>query len=231
MKYKIVDASTGGKYTISSETWRWYGNTVSGTGSQDNLLIPARYSSVKGLIGFYRPAYAQNNFIYAAQSHRVNPFYHASNSCSLQFAIGSQLYPNAPMRSAAEVFTEVQRYFHSLGSTDVRGCITQNNWNVISDAVTTNVYPLVVGTSSAANVASHFNTLGTGIFAINLDSVSNRSDVMSSGVSTLNQNITMNATYPSTYTTANANKQLRVDVWAHLDMILAIENGIITVQI
>ena len=228
----MIDASTGGKYAISSETWRWFGNTVSGTGSQDNLLIPARFSSVKGLIGMYRGAYLQNSFINAAQSHRLNPFFHATNACSLQFQIGSQLYPNAPMRSSAEIFTEVQRYFHTLGSSDVRGCITLNNFNVIADSTAGgNVYPLVPGTSTVANVVSHFNTLGTGCFAINLDSVSNRSDVMSSGINTLNQNIIMNASYPSTYTTASTNKQLRVDVWSHIDMIVVIENGVVSVQI
>ena len=215
---KMVDASTGGTYMISSETWRWFSNTVAGNTSSDSVLIPARYSSVKGLIGSFRPSAYQNNFLRPAQTHRVNPF--NGPNASIQFQIGSQLYPNAPIRSAPELFAETQKYFHALGNTDMRGCIGNFNWLINADPTA-----LVVGANSAA-IFANFQNSGSGLWAINLDSVQNRSDVLNSGLSTLNLNVMANFQYANQY-----GSQLRLDSWSHIDMVLVIENGILSVRV
>lgn len=215
---KMIDASTGGTYMISSETWRWFSNTVAGNTSSDSILIPARYSSVKGLIGSFRPSAYQNNFLYPAQTHRVNPFVGANTQ--VQFQIGSQLYPNAPIRSSVELFAEVQKYFHALGTTNMSGCISNTNWNVITDPTA-----LITGGNAAA-IAQNYTGSGSGIWAINLDQIQNRSDVMNAGLSTLNQNIMAQFTYGTQYGT-----QMRLDSYAHLDMIIVIEGGVLTIRV
>ena len=214
----MIDAATGGKYYISSESYKWYSNTIASGSTQDSVLIPARFASVKGLIGSFRPVSNQSNYLAATISARTNPFFHASNMCSVQFAIGSALYPNSPIRSSQEVYAEVVKYFHSMGNLYASSSINQSSFNIAADAADN------ASAASNATVATYYTSIGTGCFAINLDNVANRSDVMSSGLNTLTSNIILNMTYGTTPNEAN-----RLDVYAHIDMVLAIENGIFSV--
>lgn len=217
----MIDASTGGNYYISSETWRTYTNNLGNGSTADTILIPARFSSIKGLLHTFRPNSGQNNTLVAAQTHRYNPFFHATNACNVQYTIGPSLYPNSPIRSSPEFFAETQRYYHNLSNSNIMGSINSANFNVIADPLA-----LVAGTSTAANVATHFLNSGAGTFAINLDQISNRSDVMSSGGNTLNSNVIMNMTYATPLPSST-----RLDTYAHIDMVIVVENGILTVRV
>jgi len=178
------------------------------------------------MISTMRPQAGQNSAAYGAQSHRYNPFVAGGSTTAptwgtLQYQIGSTLYPNAPIRTSEEVFQEVQRFWHSIGSTDVRGSITNTNWAVIAEPTA-----LVVGTSTAANVGTWFTSTGTGCWAINLDNFINKSDVMNSGINTLTANVMMNLAYGTPPPVAT-----RLDTYVHIDCVLAIEGGVLSIKV
>jgi hypothetical protein len=218
--HKMIHASNGGKYYISSDTFRAYQNNVSGTTSSDSLLIPARFSSVKGILQTFRPSAQQNNFLTQSQTHRVNPFGGTAGTPSIQFSIGSSLYPQTAIRSSAELFAEGQKYFHMMNSTDYRGIISTTNWNILSDPTA-----LAIG-AAAGTVTTNANNSGTGFLAINLESVNGRSSLMNSGISTLGTNIIENITY----STPLYGSQLRVDSYVNVDCVLCIEDGVLTIR-
>ena len=220
---QMIDSQTGGNYQISSESWRSYTNSIGNGSTGDSVLIPARFSSVKGILHTFRPQ-AQNSYLLASQSHRYNPFFSAdtTKSCNVQYTIGPTLYPNSAIRSSSEAFAELQRYFHNLGNSNINGSINFTNYNIIAPATVL----AVGGASQAAAVANHFTNCGAGVFGINLDNVANRSDVMTSGLNTLNSNIILNMTYATAIPEA-----CRFDSYVHVDMLMVIENGILSVRV
>lgn len=222
----MVDSITGGKYMISSETFRNAQTILPASSTADNILLPFRFSSIKGIMGMYRPQTAQNNFLDATITSRFNPFGSTTlgTACSLQLQIGSEYVPNVPLKYSEETFTELLKYFHKLGNQSMGGSIGYANWNVYTPFTS----PVVAAENTAA-YAPHYVTLaqscGSALFGLDLDSVMNRSDVMHAGKSTLNQNVFWNGTYA----TALPAGQTRFDAWAHLDMILVVdENGVLT---
>jgi hypothetical protein len=224
---KMIDSSTGGNYYISTETWRQYTNNIGANMPGDTVLIPAKFSSVKGMIHTFRPSAASNSYLMATQSHRINPFFSSTVNCSVQYSIGSAYYPSTPIRSAPELFVELQRYYHNLANPNITGVINGQNYTVTADpaALITNVAGGAAG-STAAEIATYFNGTGTGIFGINLDQISNRSDVMASGISTQSSNIIANFTYGTPYTAGG----MRLDTYVHLDMLVVIENGVLSIR-
>jgi hypothetical protein len=213
---KMINASTCGKYYISTETFRSYQNNVSGNTSSDSLLIPARFSSVKGIMMTFRPSVQQNNFLTQSQTHRINPF--VGGSPSIQFSIGSSLYPQTAIRSSPELFAETQKYFHMMGTTDYRGIVSSTNWNTNTDPTA-----LAIG-ATAGTVTTNANNSGTGFLAINLESVNGR-PLLNSGLSTLGTNIILNMNYGTQY-----GSQLRVDSFVHTDCVLVVEDGVLTIR-
>ena len=89
----------------------------------------------------------------------------------------------------------------------------------------------VAAGGTAANIFTYFANLGAGVIGINLDSVSNRSDVMMSGLNTLNSNIILNMTYATQIANGASDSGVKFDSFVHLDMVLAIEGGILTVRV
>jgi hypothetical protein len=165
----------------------------------------------------FRPSAQQNNFLTQSQTHRINPF--VGGNPSIQFSIGSSLYPQTAIRSSAELFAETQKYFHMMGTTDYRGIISTANWNINTDPTA-----LVVA-GSATSVMNNANASGTGFFALNLEAVNGRSSLLNSGLSSLGTNIILNMTYGAQY-----GSQLRVDSFVHADCVLVIEDGVLTIR-
>ena len=170
---------------------------------------------------------SQNSILCASLSNRINPLFHATNACSVQYTIGPSLYPNSPIRSSTEAFAELQRYYHNLANSNITGSINTTNYNVATDAAAQGV----AAGANAAAILTYFANLGSGVFGINLDSVSNRSDVMMSGLNTLNSNIILNMTYGTSIGNGANDTGVKFDSYVHLDMVLAIEAGVLTVRV
>ena len=222
---RMIDASTGGDYNISSETWKTYTNSIASGSQTDSVLIPARFSSIKGLLHTFRSIAAQNTYLASSQNHRFNPFFivgGGGGNTNVQYTIGPTLYPNSAIRSSPEYFAETQRYFHNLANSNIMGSINNTNFNINSNptALVANATP------APAAIATYFSSTGSAVFGLNLDQISNRSDVMNSGVNTLNSNIILNMTYATPPPTA-----CRLETYAHIDMVISIRDGILTVRV
>jgi hypothetical protein len=208
---RMIDASVGGNYYISTECYRNYSTVLAAGSTTDSVLIPARFSSVKSILAIYRPAANVNNADATrfAQTSRVNPY--SGAGASLQFQIGSAVVPANPIKTSAELYVEAVKAFHNFGHTTQASCIEADTWAA-------RIEP---GSPTPTNI-------GTFFVGYNTESIANRSDVLNTGISTLNQNVFMQ----STYTTAVVGLpvQTRLDMFVHFDGVLAIENGIVSMK-
>jgi len=212
---RMVDASTGGNYYISTECYRNYSTSLASGSKGDNVLIPARFSSVKSVLAIYRPQgnIGASDGTKYAQTSRINPY--AGAGSSLQFQIGSSTVPATPITSAAELYTEAVKAFHNFGNTSQSSCIDNSTWAVKTEASTPDA-----------------NNTGTFYVGYNTESIANRSDVLNTGISTLNQNIFMQSRYTTDYggNDSGLPSATRLDMFVHFDGVLAIENGIVTMK-
>jgi hypothetical protein len=221
----MIDQMTGGNYVISAETYRNAQTVLANGSTQDSVLLPFRFSSIKSLLWAFRPVAAQNTLFQAALNSRFNPFDSATQgtSCSVQLRAGALYIPNAPIRYSAELFTELQKAYHRFGSQSQGSSMTWSTWSITAPAAA-----ITVGSGLTAdfntNYPTYVQSMGSAFFALNLDSVSGKSELLHSGINTLNQNLFLDMTYA----TALPAGQTRFDAFAHTDMILQIQDGVIS---
>ena len=198
-----LEQAVGGRYIISSESWRNYTSILPASRSGDSVLIPARYSSLRTLLHVWRDYANNSDQTKYWLSARSNPFYSSSSVQSqIQYSIGAVLVPQTPVKFVSEMWMNGQQAFHQLGSISNGSRCYYNNWNQ-ANYYDTNTYGM-----------------GTFAFAQNFDSFLNKSDSLTVGMNTINSPIFMNITYPTTVAT-----QQRLDTWAHFDMILDISDA------
>ena len=199
-----LEQAVGGRYIISSESWRNYTSILPASRSGDSVLIPSRFSSLRTLVHQFRDYSNNSDQTKYWLSARSNPFYSASGVQSqIQYTIGAVLVPQTPIKfGVSETFLNTQQAFHQLGSITNTSRCTLTNWSQA------NYYD----TSTSA--------MGTFAFAQNFDSFLNRTDSLTVGFNTINSPTFLNITYPTTVAT-----QQRLDTWAHFDMILDISDA------
>jgi hypothetical protein len=223
----MIDQMTGGNYVISAETYRNAQTVLQSGSQQDSVLLPFRFSSIKSLLWAFRPVAAQSTTLQASLNSRFNPFEAGlqGTSCTVQLRAGALYIPNAPIKYSAELFTELQKAYHRFGSQSQGSSMTWSSWSVTAPAAA-----ITTGDGLAAafttNYQNYINTLGSAFFALNLDSVSGKSELLHSGINTLNQNLFLDMTYATPLPGSGA--QTRFDAFAHADMILQIQDGVIS---
>jgi hypothetical protein len=99
-------------------------------------------------------------------------------------------------------------------------------WSTWSRVAPLAAFAVGNGLASAFDAAypAYAQGMGSAFFALNLDSVSGKSELLHSGINTLNQNLFLDMTYA----TALPAAQTRFDAFAHADMILQIQDGVIS---
>jgi hypothetical protein len=173
-----IHSANGGVYRISTHGWRTYSTVgVSGRAS-DSILIPARFSSATTFVTTYRDnSQAVSGSYWTA--HRVNPYYHASNKCSIQYAVGSTLVPQSPIQfGTSEAYTMMMQGFHSLGNIAQNNRCTLTNW-----------------TQTAYNGTA--GSMGTFAIAVALESMLYKSKELSVGLNTLTSPVFIQGTFPT----------------------------------
>lgn len=223
----MIDQMTGGNYVISAETYRNAQTVLGASSSQDSVLLPFRFSSIKSLLWAFRPVSAQTSVLQAALNSRFNPFDSATQgtACSVQLRAGPLYIPNAPIRYSPELFTELQKAYHRFGSQSQGSSMTWATWSRTAPvAALTADNTGTTGTSFDNNYPAYAQGIGSAFFALNLDSVSGKSELLHSGINTLNQNLFLDMQYA----TALPASQTRFDAFAHTDMILQIQDGVIS---
>ena len=198
-----LEQAVGGRYIISSESWRNYTSILPASRSGDSVLIPSRYSSLKTLAHVWRNYANNSDQTKYWLSARSNPFYSSAGVQSqIQYSIGAVLVPQTPVKFVSEMWMNGQQAFHQLGSISNGSRCFYTNWNQ-SAYYDTNTYGM-----------------GTFAFAQNFDSFLNKSDSLTVGMNTIASPTFLNLTYPATVAT-----QQRLDTWAHFDMILDISDA------
>ena len=110
---RMVSRSNSGGYMISFDSFANYSSSLeSGTGTM-NVLIPARYSSLKTLFTIIRNhentgAVAKNTI-----SERVNPF---GDIGQWYFSTGGKNIPLTPVKTSTEAAAELCKALHAFGA-------------------------------------------------------------------------------------------------------------------
>ena len=102
---------------------------------------------------------------------------------------------------AGEVFQELMKSFHSLGQVNAHTRLNEAQFNVDN---------------------ANSTTKGSYAVGLDLESFSHRSEIMDSGSDTLSQQIFFEPTYDS------SPAAMVCDTYAHFDMMLRIENGVMS---
>ena len=125
-----LEVATGGRFLISTESWRNYQTILPATRTGDSVLIPARYSSLRTLLHTFRDNANNSDQTKYWLSARTNPFYSSTGAaCSIQYALGSVLVPQSPVKGGvAETWLNTQQAFHDLGNISPGSRCSINNW-------------------------------------------------------------------------------------------------------
>lgn len=202
-------------------TWKHFtSNLPSGSSGQYATLVPARYASLKQLALAPRRASDQILGSYSIGS-RVNP-----NISQYNWRIGSNLIPSKPVvlinsqntGAFAEAYTEMLRAFHSLHSVSNSSCLGATEYNVCD----TKPAGTTVTTATAAGDTAYRNGF---VIAQECESFANRNDVLVSGMNTLNNQVFFECQVNSA-----TSESYTLDFFAWHDMIMVLENGVITVR-
>jgi hypothetical protein len=165
------------------------------------------------------------------RSSSVNP-----NLSQYYFKIGQSVIPNKPVYlingsgtgtltgTYSEAYAELQKAFHTLGTAHGASSMAYNQYNV---AVTANGN---IPAGYAINTLRSQGVLDTSnnnfMIGQELESFAHKSNVILSGISTLNTNLFFTGTINSGATTGASN--ITADVIGMHDLILIIENGLIS---
>jgi hypothetical protein len=205
---RMIDSEIGGVFRWSSTLWRSFNYTTSAVSGGDSVLIPWRTSSMKTLYSIWRPTTNIENYLANFQSARVNPFCElaTSNACSIYLQVGSQSIPQVPIRSTPEIFCELLKANHALQNP--------NSWdtNLQAGEYDATATPL---------------TTGSFVFGLNLESFTNKSGVIHSGVNTLNTQTILNTNHPVFGATGAVLGACYITSYVNYDAIIEVANGIV----
>lgn len=233
LELTIIELSDEGMGQVRSQTpfsnpvylhgnsWRHYNSTLPvASAGQYSTLVPARFASLKTLVVLPRRAneLVANGY---STSSRINPLI-----SQYWWRVGSYLLPQKPVNlinsnttgGYAEGFAEVQKSWHSLNHAEYASSMTYSTYNTGDVADTT--------CGITAPAASALNSYQNG-FAIaqELETFAQRSDVMLSGMNTLSYQIFFEANIFASLSAAYS-----LDFFANYDIILCIENGLISAK-
>lgn len=216
-----VAATYGQQIYIATETFRSAPITIDSTVSGNySSLVPARYSSLKALHFIPRSSADQVQASYALVSN-VNP-----NISEFQLRVGNVTTPNRPIQlqntyvgGFAEGFVNTQRAFHALGMLEINPCYSLSDYNRAQTAIT----DTPVQARVAAGSGAHANSFTIGF---ELESVAHKDSVLISGMNTLSAPVFADMTF---YAAAGATYE--ITSVHHIDSILVIENGIMSVRL
>ena len=214
---------------ISTKTYRQASTYMpAATAGEFTTLLPFRCASLTALYTRCRP------YATAAQGANATCAYRKSASVNPNFSyvywrVGSSMYPNKPIYlintntgQGAEGFAELLKSFHALSSSTGNTTIVSPQYNTASIATLGWNVATPIG-AVAGQLGSHYNAFALGL---ELESFSNRTDTILSGVSTLNSQVFLTAGVYTGQTVGGAgNLNFTLDFFAQMDMILVIQDG------
>ena len=239
-----IPMAPGEQEYISTTTYRQSStNMPAATSGEFTVLCPFRCASLSAIYARFRPFATAVNGASATAAYRksasVNP-----NFAQVYWRIGSSIYPNKPIYlingsyvgTGAEAYAELMKSFHALSSTTGNTTLVAPQYNVISNnAPIQGWQPCFLPGNMVTNnvlipaVTTHYNAFGIGL---ELQSFSNRSDTILSGVSTLNSQVYFTAVVNAGSTVGGAGNgfNFTIDFFAQMDMVLVIQDGIMSAK-
>ena len=216
---------------ISTQTYRQASSFIpTATSGEITLLLPFRCASLQSLMARFR------NQSTAVQGANATAAYRRGSSISgnfaqISFRIGSSMYPNKPITlvntingTGGEAFAELLKANHALSSTVGNAAITYSMYNVSQAPQKGWAAAYAPGVKSNGVQDAHNNAF---IIALETQSFSNRNDTILSGISTLNAQVFANIT---TVSGSTVGVNLVADFYACMDMILVIQDGIMSAK-
>ena len=243
---------TGIPQYISTTTYRQASSSLTAnTGGEFTIMVPFRCASLNAIHARFRnqagAAQGVNTTAAYRKSCSINP-----NMSSYYFRIGSAIYPNKPVYllnngfvgTGAEGMAELMKSFHSFSSTSGNPSLLHQQYNVCAGTANLGLSGWAIG-AIPVNKANGVIDTHNNSFAIGLEcqSFSNRNDTILSGISTLNSQVfftgsiysgaiaggTLSTQTVGVYNAANTNGYT-IDFFSQMDMILVIQDGIMTAK-
>jgi hypothetical protein len=170
---------------LHGNSWKHYVASVpASTAGTFSALIPARFASTKSIVVCPRRTTEVTDVLSYSLSSRSN-----FGVDTYWFRVGSALIPSRPITlknssglvaGYGEGFQEIQKMFHALNHTEIVGACTFSQYNT-NDVADANVGAGGVQ-AVQTTVDSYKNSFAMGI---DLETYSNREDIMISGLNTL----------------------------------------------
>lgn len=227
-----INVNEGTQY-ISTTSFRSASTYLpSATAGEFSCLVPFRAASITGLYARFRPFVSSVQGADATAAYRksasINP-----NFNQAYFRVGSSIIPQKPIYilqnngTASEAYAELLKSFHALSSSIGNSAISHDMYNVNASAI--GAMPLYyIPQTQATNRGTHNNSFMLGI---ECQSFSNRNDTILSGLSTLNSQIYFTGVISSGRTVGGTNNlNYTIDFFSSMDMILVIENGVMSAK-
>ena len=233
---------------ISTTTYRQASTYLpAATSGEFTTLLPFRAASITALYARFR------NYVNAVQGANATAAYRKSSSINpnmsyYYFRVGSSLYPNKPIYltngslvgSGGEAYAELLKSFHSLSSSIGNSALTYGSYNVAAtqaQGFNAGYVPgsktTTIATAAASGAAPTVPDTHANAFAIGLElqSFSNRNDTILSGISTLNSQIYFTAGIATGQTAGGGNNfNYTIDFFSQMDMVLILQNGVLTAR-
>lgn len=243
----VQSSNNGDPLYIHTNSWRHYSSQTTANTGTASCLVPARFASAKSLVMLPHQSALLGSTYYSTGS-RVNP-----NIASYSWRIGSSIVPSKPVQlelgsgstavisGGAEAYSEVQKAWHALDNSSASGVLSSNVYNSREVALTGTPWfacnttaGLGYGSFTTADLASapqifsHPCTSQNGFcIATEVESMSQRSDLLISGLNTLSSNIFFEYSV-NTVTSAVGNYTL--DFFCNYDSILCLQDGLLSVR-
>jgi len=216
-----IQATFGQQVYIAGESFRVAPISLDSTVVGNfTALVPFRFSSLKALHFIPRSSADQVQGSYSLGSN-VNP-----NISSYQIRVGNMTTPNRPVQligstigGFAEAYVNTQRALHAMSNLELNTCYNTTLYNVAQAAIADT--PVTARTAVGANA---FNNSFT--FALELESAAHKDSVLISGMNTLSSPMFLDAVVNAATTVT-----YEITSVAHIDHILVLENGILTVRL
>lgn len=201
----------GGRYAISSESYRNYTESITAGAGEKVVLIPAKFSSLKTLVCALR---ADDN----AGDVNANTISSRAKGAMTQYQFrlaGGLSLPSQPVdcTDGAQPIAELQRAYHALGVSNSQTMFNATQFN------------LPTGKPAGGAIQTDANH-GSYLFGINLDAFGASSHLLEQGTDTLGAgNIFLNMTQGA------ANVASQLSTFAHYDLLLQVdENGVMSAK-
>ena len=208
---RMIEEEHQGVYKYSIEAWRNYAFTQPAGNTADTIPIPIKVASLKSILNTWRYTAGNESFGVHWNSVRLCPFSNitSTNTSSYYIAIGSDCFPQVPLRHVGEHYQSLMNTWHAAS---VQGAYDNS---------------LIAGEYDAWTAPSGTATItgGAGSFVsgVNLEAYNSRSNVSASGVSVLGGTTALlTAQYESNLA---PNAGYVINSFCHVDAILEIANG------